>query len=139
MKPFVLQTGQTVGFLCALNTAGAMGHGACDAAHGCQLLRVRGTSKHLPGACEGTGSWPPAGRTWRLRIAPHRTRPSTTAVQVLYSKFGFMYTEIKMNDEDYILIREDDVIGVMPRSSRWSCQGPRRIIHHPLPSPIRIR
>ncbi len=42
-------------------------------------------------------------------------------MQVLYSKFGFMYTEIKMNDEDYILIREADVIGVMPRSSGFRC------------------
>ncbi|KAF5832968.1 chaperonin 10 kd subunit-domain-containing protein [Dunaliella salina] len=34
---------------------------------------------------------------------------------VLYSKFGFMYTDLKLNKEDYILIREDDVIGIMPR------------------------
>jgi co-chaperonin GroES (HSP10) len=33
------------------------------------------------------------------------------AAQVLYSKFGFMYTELKMGDEEFILIREDDVIG----------------------------
>eukprot|EP00882_Tetradesmus_deserticola_P007110 GHRQ01007485.1.p1 GENE.GHRQ01007485.1~~GHRQ01007485.1.p1 ORF type:complete len:243 (+),score=99.20 GHRQ01007485.1:173-901(+) len=36
---------------------------------------------------------------------------------VLYSKFGFMYTELKMGDEEFILIREDDVIGTLPRSS----------------------
>jgi hypothetical protein len=32
-------------------------------------------------------------------------------LQVLYSKFGFMYTELKMGEEEFILIREDDVIG----------------------------
>jgi hypothetical protein len=32
-------------------------------------------------------------------------------VQVLYSKFGFMYTELKMGEEEFVLIREDDVIG----------------------------
>ncbi len=42
---------------------------------------------------------------------------STLNTQVLYSKFGFMYQDVKMGSDDYILIREDDVIGVMPRSS----------------------
>lgn len=37
--------------------------------------------------------------------------------QVLYSKFGFMYTDLKLNSEDYILIREEDVIGTMPKPS----------------------
>lgn len=45
------------------------------------------------------------------------TSAPTVLPQVLYSKFGFMYTDVKMNDEDYILIREDDVIAIMPRSS----------------------
>ncbi|GBF92721.1 hypothetical protein Rsub_05090 [Raphidocelis subcapitata] len=36
---------------------------------------------------------------------------------VLYSKFGFMYQDVKMGGDEYILIREDDVIGVMPRSN----------------------
>lgn len=36
---------------------------------------------------------------------------------VLYSKFGFMYTDIKLGEQDYILIREEDVIGIMPRSN----------------------
>lgn len=36
---------------------------------------------------------------------------------VLYSKFGFMYTDIKMGEEEFILIREDDIIGTLPRSS----------------------
>lgn len=34
-----------------------------------------------------------------------------------------MYTDIKMNGEDYILIREDDVIGVMPRSSKFAAKA----------------
>lgn len=48
-------------------------------------------------------------------------RPFTlkTGDTVLYSKFGFMYTDLKMasGGEEYILIREDDVIGTLPRSS----------------------
>ncbi len=44
-------------------------------------------------------------------------------MQVLYSKFGFMYTDIKLGEQDYILIREDDVIGIMPRSSESSHTG----------------
>lgn len=46
---------------------------------------------------------------------PFALKPGDT---VLYSKFGFMYTDLKMasGGEEYILIREDDVIGTMPRS-----------------------
>ncbi|KIZ01928.1 chaperonin [Monoraphidium neglectum] len=36
---------------------------------------------------------------------------------VLYSKFGFMYQDLKLGEDEYILIREDDVIGVMPRTN----------------------
>ncbi|KAG1677546.1 hypothetical protein FOA52_014444 [Chlamydomonas sp. UWO 241] len=36
---------------------------------------------------------------------------------VLYSKFGFMYHDMKVAGEDYILIREQDVIGIMPRKN----------------------
>jgi len=36
---------------------------------------------------------------------------------VLYSKFGFMYSEMKVGEDEFILIREDDVIGVMPRAA----------------------
>jgi chaperonin GroES len=36
---------------------------------------------------------------------------------VLYSKFGFGATELAFQGGEYILIREDDVIGVLPRSS----------------------
>lgn len=36
---------------------------------------------------------------------------------VLYSKFGFMYTDLKQKDQEFILIREDDVIGIMPKSN----------------------
>jgi chaperonin GroES len=53
-------------------------------------------------------------------LRPFTLKPGDT---VLYSKFGFMYTDVKMagkdgaDDEEYILIREDDVIGTLPRSS----------------------
>jgi hypothetical protein len=40
---------------------------------------------------------------------------------VLYSKFGFMYQDLKLGDDEFILIREDDVIGVLPRSSEPAC------------------
>ncbi|PNH11271.1 chaperonin [Tetrabaena socialis] len=34
---------------------------------------------------------------------------------VVYSKFGFMYTDLKLSTgEEYILIRENDIIGIMP-------------------------
>jgi hypothetical protein len=41
-------------------------------------------------------------------------------VQVLYSKFGFMYQDINLGEDEFILIREDDVIGIMPRDSECS-------------------
>eukprot|EP00210_Caulerpa_lentillifera_P000520 g503.t1 len=34
---------------------------------------------------------------------------------VLYSKFGFAYTELTYKEEDYLLIKEDEVIGIMPK------------------------
>uniref|UniRef100_A0A7S0RR56 20 kDa chaperonin, chloroplastic n=1 Tax=Chlamydomonas leiostraca TaxID=1034604 RepID=A0A7S0RR56_9CHLO len=47
------------------------------------------------------------------------TRPFIlkTGDTVLYSKFGFMYTDIKLKEQDFILIREEDVIGIMPRQN----------------------
>lgn len=44
-----------------------------------------------------------------------RPRSSSPSPQVLYSKFGFMYQDLKLGDDEFILIREEDVIGVMPR------------------------
>lgn len=41
------------------------------------------------------------------------TQPGDT---VLYSKFGLGATELQVGGTDYILIREDDLIGIMPRS-----------------------
>ena len=49
-------------------------------------------------------------------------------LQVLYSKFGFMYNEVNVAGQDFILIREEDVIGVMPRSgepSKCGASNPR--------------
>ena len=37
---------------------------------------------------------------------------------VVYSKFGIGVTEIQMQGEDYCIIKENDIIGVMPR---WVC------------------
>lgn len=33
----------------------------------------------------------------------------------MYSKFGIGVTEIQMQGEDYCIIKENDIIGVMPR------------------------
>ena len=35
---------------------------------------------------------------------------------VLYSKFGIGCTDIKLAGEDYVILREEDCIGIMPRS-----------------------
>jgi chaperonin GroES len=35
---------------------------------------------------------------------------------ILYSKFGIGTTDLELQGESHILIREDDVIGVLPRS-----------------------
>ena len=36
-------------------------------------------------------------------------------LQVLFSKFGFAFTELQLQGDEYILAREGDIIGVMPR------------------------
>jgi chaperonin GroES len=36
---------------------------------------------------------------------------------VLYSKFGIGVTELEVQGQTHILIREDDIIGVMPRAN----------------------
>lgn len=46
-------------------------------------------------------------------VRPFYLKPGQT---VLYSKFGFMYTDLQLGDQEYILIKEDDVIGTLPRS-----------------------
>lgn len=35
--------------------------------------------------------------------------------EVLFSKFGFAFTELQLSGDEYILAREGDIIGVMPR------------------------
>lgn len=55
---------------------------------------------------------------------------------VLYSKFGFMYTEIKFQDQDYILIRESDIIGTLPRADATADDVPELI---PLNDRILVR
>lgn len=54
------------------------------------------------------------GKTLDGKLVPFSLKPGDT---VLYSKFGFMYTDLKMKEDEYILIREEDVIGKMPRSN----------------------
>lgn len=58
------------------------------------------------------------GRVGDGEVRPFYLQPGQT---VVYSKFGFMYQDLKLsNGEEYILIREDDVIGIMPRASECS-------------------
>ncbi len=53
-------------------------------------------------------------------ISHHSPANAPVSLQVLYSKFGFMYQDLKLGEDEYILIREDDVIGIMPRSNAQS-------------------
>lgn len=43
---------------------------------------------------------------------------------ILYSKFGFGSTDVTIQGVEHILIREDDVIGIMPRSSATAADIP---------------
>lgn len=38
-------------------------------------------------------------------------------VQVLFSKFGFAFTELDVGGDEYLLMRERDIIGVMPKTN----------------------
>mmetsp|Transcript_25286 Transcript_25286/g.54952 ORF Transcript_25286/g.54952 Transcript_25286/m.54952 type:complete len:242 (+) Transcript_25286:107-832(+) len=44
---------------------------------------------------------------------------------VLYSKFGFMYTDLNLAGQEYILIREEDVIGIMPKTNAQADDIPK--------------
>lgn len=43
---------------------------------------------------------------------------------VLYSKFGIGVTDLEVQGQQHILLREDDVIGVMPRSNATAADIP---------------
>lgn len=43
---------------------------------------------------------------------------------ILYSKFGLGCTEIEVQGAEHILLREDDVIGVMPHSNATAAEIP---------------
>jgi chaperonin GroES len=47
------------------------------------------------------------------KARPFTLKPGDT---ILYSKFGIGVTEVEVQGELHILLREDDVIGVLPRS-----------------------
>jgi chaperonin GroES len=38
-------------------------------------------------------------------------------LQVLFSKFGFAFTELQMGGDEYLLMKETDIIGIMPRAN----------------------
>eukprot|EP00798_Chlamydomonas_sp_ICE-L_P028286 gene28286-31394_t len=86
-------------------------------ARGRRDLQVRAAAIEIP---DGFTKRPTSGDVAVLgdgRVGPE-TKPFflKEGQTVLYSKFGFMYTEIKSGEDEFILIREDDVIGIMPRS-----------------------
>jgi chaperonin GroES len=79
----------------------------------------------LPGAAQrrptsgdvvavGDGRVGAATRTFQL--APGDT--------VVYSKFGLGATDLELGGEEHILIREDDVIGIMPRAGATAADVP---------------
>ena len=37
-------------------------------------------------------------------------------MQVLFSKFGFAFTELQLEGDEYLLMKETDIIGIMPRA-----------------------
>jgi chaperonin GroES len=37
-------------------------------------------------------------------------------VQVLFSKFGFAFTELEVSGDEFLLLKEHDIIGIMPRA-----------------------
>lgn len=39
------------------------------------------------------------------------------SVQVLFSKFGFAFTELEFKGDEYLLMREMDIIGIMPKDN----------------------
>lgn len=73
------------------------------------LLPVSAQKRPTSGDVVSLGDGRVDGETRDFYLQPGNT--------VLYSKFGFMYTECKMGSDEYILIREDDVIARMPRSN----------------------
>lgn len=39
------------------------------------------------------------------------------ALQVLFSKFGFAFTELEVGGDEFLLMREQDIIGIMPKAN----------------------
>lgn len=80
-----------------------------EATTGGILLPTSAQRKPTSGDVEVVGD----GRVGSLTHA-FTTKPGDT---VLYSKFGLGATEVQVGGTDYILIREDDLIGIMPRTT----------------------
>jgi chaperonin GroES len=38
-------------------------------------------------------------------------------LQVLFSKFGFAFTELEVGGDEYLLMKEQDIIGIMPKAN----------------------
>lgn len=68
--------------------------------------------------CRGRSCHPAPSPLSRPSFLPAPLPPCPNP-QVLYSKFGFMYTDIKLGEEEFILIREDDIIGEGGGTGMW--------------------
>lgn len=80
------------------------------------LLPSAAQRKPTSGDVEAVGD----GRVGSMTHA-FTTKPGDT---VLYSKFGLGATEVLVSGSEFILIREDDLIGIMPHSSATAADVP---------------
>lgn len=51
----------------------------------------------------------PAGKTTEFTVSP--------GDEVLFSKFGFAFTELDVGGDEFLLMKERDIIGVMPKAN----------------------
>lgn len=112
VRPFYLKEGQTVRMV-LLRDSGEGGFVGELRQVFCAAMWSKDTCLISPSLQIGHSLTRPQKQPLTTTTTTHTRFPS----QVLYSKFGFMYQDVKLGDDEYILIREDDVIGIMPRAN----------------------
>lgn len=70
----------------------------------------------LAGTIEAVGDGRVGERTQEFQLKAGET--------VVYSKFGIGATDLDVQGERYVLIREDDCIGIMPRAGATAADVP---------------
>ena len=82
------------------------------------MPKVRGTERHgsRAGTVEAVGDGRVGERTQEFQLKAGDT--------VVYSKFGIGATDLEVQGETYVLIREDDCIGTMPRPGATAADVP---------------